>query len=75
MKQHFPDSTTREGEKQRRKRKSDVLAPLHSLLVALIRFRKQSAGLVTVVWLIGIYAIVFGITYVVRYFQTRSLLA
>jgi hypothetical protein len=44
MKQHFPDSTTREGEKQRRKGKSDVLAPLHSLLVALVRFRKQSAG-------------------------------
>jgi hypothetical protein len=35
---------TDEGEKQRRKGKSDVLAPLHSLLVALVRFRKQSAG-------------------------------
>ncbi len=41
-KQHFPNSTKVEGEKQRRKGKSDVLAPLHSLLVALVRFRKQS---------------------------------
>lgn len=43
-KQHFPRLATDEGEKQRRKGKSDVLAPLHSLLVALVRFRKQSAG-------------------------------
>ncbi len=42
-KQHFPRLATDEGEKQRRKGKSDVLAPLHSLLVALVRFRKQSA--------------------------------
>ncbi len=43
-KQHFPRLATDEGEKQRRKGKSDVLAPLHSLFVALVRFRKQSAG-------------------------------
>ncbi len=43
-KQYVPRSTNTEGEKQRRKGKSDVLAPLHSLLVALIRFRQQSAG-------------------------------
>ncbi len=42
-KQHFPRLVIDEGEKQRRKGKSDVLAPLHSLLVALVRFRKQSA--------------------------------
>jgi hypothetical protein len=42
IQQHFPYSATHEGEKQRRKEKSDVLAPLHSLLVALVRFRKQS---------------------------------
>jgi hypothetical protein len=41
-KQHFPRLVIDEGEKQRRKGKSDVLAPLHSLLVALVRFRKQS---------------------------------
>lgn len=42
-KQYVPDAVQSEGEKQRRKSKSDVLAPLHSLLVALVRFRKQSA--------------------------------
>jgi hypothetical protein len=41
-KRHFPNSAKIEAEKQRRKGKSDVLAPLHSLLVALVRFRKQS---------------------------------
>lgn len=44
LQQHFPYSAKHEGEKQRRKEKSDVLAPLHSLLVALVRFRKQSTG-------------------------------
>jgi hypothetical protein len=44
FKQHFPRLATDEGEKQRRKGKSDVLVPLHSVLVALVRFRKQSAG-------------------------------
>jgi len=33
------------------------------------------AGLVTVVWLIGIYAIVFGVLFITRYFQTRSMAA
>ncbi len=41
-KQYFPNSVKLEGEKQRRKGKSDVLAPLHTLLVALVQFRKQS---------------------------------
>ncbi len=40
---HLPPATQTEGAKQRRKSKSDVLAPLHSLLVALVRFRQQSA--------------------------------
>jgi hypothetical protein len=43
-KRYLPAATRTAGEKQRRKSKSDVLAPLHSLLVALVRFRKQSAG-------------------------------
>jgi hypothetical protein len=42
-KQHCPASEKFEGEKRRRKAKSDVVAPLHSLLIALVRFRKQSA--------------------------------
>ncbi len=41
-KQYFPNSAKLEGEKQRRKGKSDVFAPLHTLLVALVQFRKQS---------------------------------
>jgi hypothetical protein len=43
LRQHFPYAAKLEGEKQRRKSKSDVLAPIHSLLVALVRFRKQSS--------------------------------
>jgi hypothetical protein len=41
--QYLPSAAQTEGEKQRRKSKSDVLAPLHTLLVALVRFRRQSA--------------------------------
>lgn len=44
LQQHFSYVAKLEGEKQRRKEKSDVLSPLHSLLVALVRFRKQSTG-------------------------------
>src|SRR5581483_6705348 len=44
MKQYFPASVVEEGGKQRRKEKSDVLAPMHTLLAALVRFRQQSAG-------------------------------
>ncbi len=34
---------------------------------------RPNSGLATLVYLLGIYAIVFGILYVVGYFQTRSL--
>jgi hypothetical protein len=40
--QHVPRGVQEEGEKRRRKEKSDVIAPLHTLLVALVRFRKQN---------------------------------
>ena len=40
---HLPSAAHTAGEKQRRKGKSDVIVPLHSTLVALVRFRKQSA--------------------------------
>jgi hypothetical protein len=40
--QYLPAAAQTEGEKQRRKGKSDVLAPLHTLLVALVRFCKQN---------------------------------
>jgi uncharacterized membrane protein HdeD (DUF308 family) len=34
---------------------------------------QPKSGLLIVVWLIGIYAIVFGALLIGRYFQTRSL--
>lgn len=42
LQKYLPTTASREGEKQRRKEKSDVLVPLHTLLIALVRFRKQS---------------------------------
>lgn len=39
--QYLPSAVHREGEKQRRKAKTDLIAPLHTLLVALVRLRKQ----------------------------------
>lgn len=39
--QYLPPAVHREGEKQRRKAKTDLVAPLHTLLVALVRCRKQ----------------------------------
>lgn len=41
--QHFSSAALRDEQEQRRKDKSDILAPLHTLLVALVRFRKQAA--------------------------------
>ncbi len=41
--QHLQSRTVQvEEAKQRRKEKSDVIAPLHTLLVALVQFRKQN---------------------------------
>jgi|SRR6266487_501546 len=39
--QYVPSVVHREGAKQRRKAKADLVAPLHTLLVALVRVRKQ----------------------------------
>jgi hypothetical protein len=44
IQQHFSPATMRDEQQQRRKDKSDILAPLHTLLVALVRFRKQAAS-------------------------------
>jgi hypothetical protein len=43
LEQRISHTSIKEGERQRRKEKSDVLSPLHALLVALVRFRKQAA--------------------------------
>ena len=49
------------------------LAGSFSILFGVLIAIRPVAGLLTVVWLIGIYAIVFGILFIVRYFQARSL--
>jgi uncharacterized membrane protein HdeD (DUF308 family) len=49
------------------------LAGLASIIFGILIALWPRIGLLTVIWLIGIYAIVFGILYIVRYFQTRPL--
>ena len=49
------------------------LAGLASVIFGVLLAIWPRVGLVAVVWLIGIYAIVYGILLLVRYFQTRSL--
>jgi uncharacterized membrane protein HdeD (DUF308 family) len=49
------------------------LAGLASVIFGVLVAIWPRQGLVAVVWLIGIYAIVVGILYLVRFFQTRSL--
>jgi hypothetical protein len=43
VQQYFSDAALRDGQEQRRKSKSDILVPLHTLLIALVRFRKQES--------------------------------
>jgi uncharacterized membrane protein HdeD (DUF308 family) len=52
-----------------------ALAGLASILFGILIAAQPSSGLLAVVWLIGAYAIVFGIMYIVVYFQSRSLAA
>jgi len=52
-----------------------VLSGLISIAFGILIAAQPSSGLLAVVWLIGIYAIVVGIMYVVVYFQSRSLSA
>ena len=52
-----------------------VLAGLLSIVFGVLIAAQPAAGLLTVVWLIGVYAIVFGVMYIVVYFQSRSLTA
>jgi len=49
------------------------LAGLVSIIFGILIARQPAAGLLAVVWLIGVYAIVFGILSIGQYFQTRSL--
>ncbi len=52
-----------------------VLTGLVSIVFGILIAAQPSSGLLAVVWLIGVYAIVFGIMYVAVYFQSRSLSA
>jgi uncharacterized membrane protein HdeD (DUF308 family) len=49
------------------------LTGLLSIIFGILISMQPSAGLVTVIWLIGIYAIVYGVKNCVVYFQSRSL--
>ncbi len=49
------------------------LAGTVSIIFGVLLVYRPVSGLVALVWLIGIYAIVFGILYIVAYFLSRSL--
>ncbi len=51
------------------------LAGLVSIIFGVLIATWPRVGLLTVIWLIGIYAIVFGILSIVRYFQSRALVS
>jgi uncharacterized membrane protein HdeD (DUF308 family) len=50
-----------------------ALTGLISIVFGIVIAAQPASGLLAVVWLIGVYAIVIGIMYVVVYFQARSL--
>jgi uncharacterized membrane protein HdeD (DUF308 family) len=50
-----------------------VLAGLLSVVFGILIAAQPAAGLLAVVWLIGVYAIVFGVMYIAAYFDSRSL--
>ncbi len=48
------------------------LAGLFSILFGLLLFIHPGAGILTILWLVGVYAIVFGVLFIIRAFQLRS---
>ena len=56
-----------------RRKVLSVLSGIVSIVFGVLMASQPAAGLLTVVWLIGIYAIVIGIMHVVVYFESRSL--
>lgn len=50
-----------------------VLAGVVSIIFGILIAAQPASGLLAVVWMIGVYAVVFGLMYVVVYFQSRSL--
>jgi uncharacterized membrane protein HdeD (DUF308 family) len=49
-----------------------ALAGILSIVFAILLFIYPSAGILSLLWLVGIYAIVFGILFIIRAFQLRS---
>jgi uncharacterized membrane protein HdeD (DUF308 family) len=52
-----------------------VVAGVLSVVFGILIAAQPSSGLLAVVWVIGVYAILYGIMYVVVYFESRSLAA
>ena len=50
-----------------------VLAGLLSIVFGVLIAAQPASGLLAVVWLIGVYAIVFGVMFIAVYFESRSL--
>ena len=48
------------------------LAGILSIIFGIVLFIFPGAGLLSILWLVGIYGIVFGILFIVRAFQLRS---
>ena len=50
-----------------------VLTGVVSIVFGVLIAAQPASGLLAVTWLIGVYAIVFGVMYIVVYFESRSL--
>ncbi len=50
-----------------------ALAGLASVVFGILIAAQPASGLLAVVWLIGVYAIVFGVMYIAVYFESRSI--
>ena len=50
-----------------------ALSGIVSIVFGVLIAEQPAAGLLAVVWLIGVYAIVFGVMHIVVYFEARSL--
>jgi uncharacterized membrane protein HdeD (DUF308 family) len=49
-----------------------ALAGILSVVFGILLFIYPSAGILSILWLVGIYGIVFGLLFIVRAFQLRS---
>src|SRR6266849_3007440 len=49
-----------------------ALAGILSVVFGILLFLYPSAGILSILWLVGIYGIVFGVLFIVRAFQLRS---